>query len=400
MTMTSQDSAPVSSVAPAALETAEIPDAAENARLEDLLRRERDARTPDNTRRAYRADLRYWDAWFEAWRWWAWLAANPDADPETAPAFRLPFPTPAEIVRHFIAQHLSADGPPKEVDRSLVDQGMKRAPGAVKPPTVERRLAALTYLHRSQGHHSPARDPAVRQDLALFRRGYRPTPKSPTAGTRDLLAHLVDACAREASAIGRRDAAVIMVMYASGGRRRSELGRARLRDLTRERTGFRLLLWGTKTRKQGEALSVPIKGTPARALARWIAEAGLEDPDAALFPPFDQWGRMKDPRERGLGGPFVNRMIQRRAAQAIAHLRTRRLGASTDTVAALDRDIAALEQLSAHGVRAGYLTDAMRQRIPRKLAQQFADIRSPRTLDRYERAAEVMDSEAGDLWDV
>jgi integrase len=109
---------------------------------------------------------------------------------------------------------------PADVDESLRSQRFLKSDGPLAPWTVRRRLANWSTLTKWRGL-------AVR---AAPRTGRR---KSAKAVTGDVLAKLLATCATN-SLRDLRDRAILMVGFASGGRRRSEIAGLRREQLTVE----------------------------------------------------------------------------------------------------------------------------------------------------------------------
>src|SRR5690606_20073095 len=102
----------------------------------------------------------------------AWARA---AAPELAAA---PVPVPVPVLLRFLLHH--TDPMPEPVAAALEDAGVSSAAGRLAPSTLDRRLAALTTIHRLLGvSPDPTREPQVRDLLRAARRravraGYRP----------------------------------------------------------------------------------------------------------------------------------------------------------------------------------------------------------------------------------
>ncbi len=181
----------------------------------------------DNTLRALTSDLAYFEAWG--------LAASGKS---------LPWPAPEALLLKFVTHHLwdpekrtadSDHGIPADVAENLRHQGFLKSAGPHAPATVPRRLTNWSTLTRWRGltgaFGSPALESAVRLAVrAVLRQRRR---KSAKAVTGDVLAKLLATCATE-SPRDLRDRAILMVAFASGGRRRSEIAGLRLEQLTVE----------------------------------------------------------------------------------------------------------------------------------------------------------------------
>lgn len=303
-----------------------------------------------NTLRAMTSDLVYLDGWCR-------LATGQE----------LLWPAPVELIMKFIAHHLwdpakraetAEHGMPDEVSHALRGEGLLRGAGPHAAATVRRRLALWSTLHRWRGLIGPFADPHVKTALKVaIRSAAKPTSrKSPKALTRDIVDKLVATCG-QGRAADIRDHAILLVGFASGGRRRSEIARLSVAQLQRQSptridpndaqshtlncTAIRL--GRTKTEDADRAATVLIVGRPADALTQWLAYARITS--GPVFRAIDRWGRVG---EAALTPEAVNLVIKRRCR-----------------LAGLDP-----AQYSAHGLRAGYLTEAARSGIPLLEAMQ------------------------------
>lgn len=175
-----------------------------------------------NTTRSYATALRYWAGWHQG-RYGVELA----------------LPVGEAVVIQFLVDHIqrkSKDGLiselPPALDQALVAAGLKARIGALKLSTVVQRMAVLSTAHKLKRLANPCESPSVRTLLsrarrASVKRGERPTKK--TAITRPELEAMLATC--DDSLEGLRDRALLCFGFASGGRRRSEIAAADLRDL-------------------------------------------------------------------------------------------------------------------------------------------------------------------------
>ena len=181
----------------------------------------------DNTLRALTSDLAYLEAWGMA-----------------ATGTSLPWPAPEALLLKFVAHHLwdpqrrdtdPDHGMPADVDESLRNQGFLKAVGPHAPGTVRRRLANWSTLSKWRGFDGAFASPALKSAIRLAVRAVPRTRrrKSAKAVTGDILAKLLATCAT-GSLRDLRDRAMLMVAFASGGRRRSEIAGLRREQLTVE----------------------------------------------------------------------------------------------------------------------------------------------------------------------
>ena len=328
-----------------------------------------------NTVRALERDLVYWAAWYAGL---------------TGRALTLPA-TPA-TVRQFVAHHLYAPDTvadsgfpalPPELDDALQAAGLKRAPGPWKPASVRRRLASLATLHAFGGHESPTEDRFVR--LMLRRGGDRTVhAKAGRAVTRDMLRAML-ACCDGLTRRDRRDRALLLFIWASGGRRRAEAAALTRADLAPDRDAhgapiYRVRLSHSKTRqKHGRArppLDLLLRGPAARAMRDWLSAADLSAPadaDTPVFRSIDRFARI-GPK---LSATAINAIVKQRAAAAgfdPAHI-------------------------SAHSLRAGFLTQAALDGVSMPEAMALSDHTDVRTVQRYWRPGALAENRATALFD-
>lgn len=159
----------------------------------------------ENTLRALTSDLAYLKAWS--------LAATGKS---------LPWPAPESMLLKFVAHH-------------LWDQGFLRTAGPHAPDTVRRRLASWSTLTKWRGLAGAFASPALKSAIRLAVRA-TPRPrkrKSAKAVTGDVLAQMLATCSTR-SLRDIRDRAILMVAFASRGRRRSEIAGLRVEQITVE----------------------------------------------------------------------------------------------------------------------------------------------------------------------
>jgi integrase len=154
-----------------------------------------------------------------------------------------------------------------------------------------------------------------------------------------------------------------MAAFASGGRRRSEIASLRLEQLRDEPAllsdpadpasmplpCLSIRLGPTKTTEADDDAKALMIGPPVVALKAWIARAKIAR--GPVFRAIDRWGTLE---ERAMSPQSVNLIVKRRCAAP-----------------GLDP-----REFSAHGLRAGYLTEASRQGVSLPEAIQQSQHRS------------------------
>lgn len=330
---------------------------ADEAALTDLYRRG----TPPNTLRAWERDLAYIAAWKMA-------------------AFGQPlhWPEDERVALRFILDHAldltDKPGPAQDAALELVAIGLRVALTCPAPATLDRRIASWQAFHRMRNLTSPFAAPLVQQARQKARRANaRPrTPKSPRPITREVLERLLDTCG--ISPRGNRDRAMLMLAFASGGRRRSEVTALNVEDIGLGDFATKglvwLRLWETKTTAKDQAPRLPLKGRAARAVVHWLEETGLTD--GPLFRPISKSGR---PLPRRLA-PDALRLILRHRLR----------------LAGLPEDFA-----TPHGLRSGFLTQAALDGAPLAAAMKLSLHRSAVQAQKYYADVEIAENPAADL---
>lgn len=313
----------------------------------------------ENTLRALTSDLAYLEAWSLA------AAGSP-----------LPWPAPEALLLKFVAQHLwdpekrAADpdhGMPVAVDQALRDGGYLRTSGPHAPATVGRRLANWSTLTKWRGLDGAFTSPALRSALRLAARAVprQRRRKSAKAITSDVLAKLLATCG-DHSLRDLRDRAILMAAFASGGRRRSEIAGLRVEQLTVEPAievadgpplpSLAIHLGRTKNSGVNQDEVVYLTGRPVDALNAWLDAARIDS--GSVFRAIDRWGNVS---RRALDPKAVNDIVKLRVAMA------------------------GLEpgEFSAHGLRAGYLTEAANRGVPLPEAMEQSRHRSVQQASAY-----------------
>ncbi len=317
----------------------------------------------ENTLRALTSDLAYLQAWS--------IAATGAA---------LPWPAPEALALKFVAHHLwqpeqrevdPRHGMPADVEQSLRAQGFLRSPGPHAPDTVRRRIATWSTLTKWRGLTGVFSAPSLKSAIRLAVRA-TPRPrkrKSAKAVTGDVLAKMLATCSTN-SLRDIRDRAILMVAFASGGRRRSEIAGLRREQFSVEQPitvedgpplpSLAIHLGRTKTSGSENDEVVYLTGRPVEALNAWLVAANIES--GSVFRKIDRWGNVS---KRALEPSAVNQIVKQRAAMA-----------------GLDPG-----EFSAHGLRSGYLTEAANRGIPLPEAMEQSRHRSVQQASGYYNSA-------------
>ena len=317
----------------------------------------------ENSLRALAPDLAHLEAWAVA------AAGQP-----------LPWPASEALALKFVVHHLwdpskrevdPRHGMPADLAESLRAEGLLRSDGPHAPNTVRRRLLSWSTLHRWKGIEGPFAAPSLRSALRLaVRASPRPRQrKSKRVVTRDVLDWLISTCATDRLA-DTRDLAILLLAFASGGRRRNEVARLRVEQPRNEPPArldardagsptlpcLAIQLGRTKTRDADEEGRVLLVGPPVEALREWLERADIKK--GPIFCAIDRWEAVE---EKALTPQSINLIVKRRCGMA---------GLEPDA-------------FSAHGLRAGYLTEAARQGVALPEAMQQSQHRSVQQAASY-----------------
>lgn len=317
-----------------------------------------------NTTRSYATALRYWAGWYR-------IRFGDD--------FALPLSESA--VMQFVVDHVARrhrDGGltwelPAEVDKSLVASGLKSKLGPWKLASVVHRVAVLSTAHRLKRLTNPCELPAVRTVLsrarrASVKRGERPTKK--TAITKVELEAMLATC--DESLEGIRDRALLCFGFSSGGRRRSEIAAADMRDLRRiGPSAYIYRLEYSKTQQAGATASStpdkPILDRSADALTEWLEASVVTE--GAIFRRL--WKNRVGP---ALSPAAVGEIVQRRALRA---------GLAGD--------------FGGHSLRSGFVTEAGRQGVPLAAVMAMTEHRAVSSVVGYFQSGSAEQNPASKL---
>lgn len=273
--------------------------------------------------------------------------------------------------------------------------------------TLSQRLAGIARWHVDNGIESPTALPSVKKLMAQLRASLQsPVDKSiekpaaplksksskrsgrrrkkgrtPYLSLEDLRrveeAIRVEVDSSEVTRAQRlrcaRDLAMLLVGFASGGRRRSEIAGMRMEDLLAQenRSSYTWILPRSKTDQVGEGKDFPIKGSAAQALNAWIDMSGVSE--GFVFRGVGHAGKIS---ASGISSPTVYGIFKKRF---------RVLGR---------------EDLSPHSLRVGFVTEVGRQKIAPADGMALTGHRDMKTYMRYHDAGSAMTNPASDLLDA
>lgn len=285
--------------------------------------------TAESTRKAYRADVGIFKAWCDSCA----LSALP-ATPESIADF-------------------------------LADQ----AQAGIASSTLNRRIAAIRYMHEAAGLSSPTSNKLVSATLKGIRRTQGAKPNQKQAATIETIYSLL---ARVDSSMlaGKRDKALILLGFA-GAFRRSELVGLQVSDLQHSKEGLRVTIRKSKTDQDGQGQQIAIPNgrlKVASVLADYMQAAGITD--GYIFRPITKSGK---PRAQSLTDKSVANIVKHYAL-----------------LAGLDPS-----QFAGHSLRSGFITSAAEAGANLFKIMDVSRHRSVQTVRGYVRAAEAFKDHAG-----
>lgn len=249
------------------------------------------------------------------------------------------------------------------------------AMGGKADSTITRHAAAICWRHKQEGLVPPsARDErmVIADTLAGIHREQRarPSRKKAAISAADLARMIAAAEGQSTRAI--RDRAILALGLAAA-LRRSELVALQLKDCEPVREGLKLTVRHSKTDQQGEGqvIAVPA-GKVVKPVARLNAWLGVRGGAAGpLFLQIDPHGRLT---AEPMSDRSVARLVQRYAGKA---------GLDPDTV-------------GGHSLRAGFLTEAARNRASLAKMQEVSRQKKVDILLGYVRTAALFEDHAGE----
>jgi len=313
-----------------------------------------------NTRRSYASHIRSYLAW-----------VNYFTDAHIT-AF---VPVGTEQLRMLLTNMLMGIG----ADTAAARQH-KVPPAAVKVRTVFAWCAAIRHAYLVHGYPDPFTDPAVALLLKSARRGLRhqgaAKKRAPPMGL-DVLQRIVEVCLAEKTPEGRRDAALLLVAFSSGGRRRSELASLQVEDIdyvaratAAGEPGYQVRLTHLKGHDDAVRESVPILGAAFEVLEAWLRCLA-----PSVGPLFRQIKAGRVHPTNGINGLAIWRLVKRRAAQAGY----------------------ASHGYSPHSLRSGFLTECGLRNIPIDQAATLSKHNNLDTARGYQQLGAHFDNPAAQL---
>ena len=236
-------------------------------------------------------------------------------------------------------------------------------------PTLRRRLAAIGRAHRMQGLAWDAAHPAIRDTLSgILRRHGVPPRRAAAIGTAELR-RLVATCGTDLA--GLRDRALLLLGFA-GALRRSELVAVRREHLGFAAEGLQLMIPRAKGDQEGQGVELGIprgrrpETCPVRAVEAWLHASATEF--GPVFRKVNQWGGIEP---GALHPDALPKILARRVARA-------------------GLEAGGFERLSAHGLRAGFVTEAYKAGARDEAIMEHTRHKDVRTMRGYVRRAKLL----------
>jgi integrase len=241
--------------------------------------------------------------------------------------------------------------------------------------TLARRASAIRYMHHQEGYPSPTDAPQVRQVMAGIKRTRQDRLRQARPLYYDDVAAAVADLGDGPKAI--RDSALLLVGW-WGAFRRSELTAMHRDDLIDHPQGMIVTLRRSKTDQEGRGREVPLhyrrNGVcPVRAARAWACLIPDDEPN--LFRRVDRWGNVRPGR---LSTEAVSRVVKDAAA---------RIGMDP-------------KGISAHSLRAGFVSECDRRGVPTSAVRLVTGHQSDQMLNSYQRPRSLFESSAGAFFDT
>ena len=245
----------------------------------------------------------------------------------------------------------------------LADAGRKAA-------TIERRVAAIRYVHKAANLEPPTNAEGVKAVMRGIRRtvGRKQVRKAPA--TSEVLTTAI--AQLPATPAGIRDRALLLIGFAAA-LRRSELVELQVGDLTFRPKGIVLHIGRSKTDQDGEGTDIPIprggRLKPVQALEAWLAIAGIAE--GPIFREVDRHGRIG-------AGALTGRSVARIVKKVLG-------------LAGFDA-----KGFSGHSLRAGFVTSSLEHGVDVLKIMKITRHEKVDTVKAYDRRENGFDDHAGD----
>ena len=247
----------------------------------------------------------------------------------------------------------------------------------LKYSTIEQTLAAISTAHKAQNLQSPTESLIVKKILKGYKREYGTAKKKHDAATSEIVRYLLNSIPDDSSPKDIRDKAIISLGFA-GAFRRSELCALNVENLkwTFKNAQEILLIeiLRSKTDQEGHGMTKAIFPSndeaisPTALLKRWLCLSDFHQ--GALFTRILKGGNITSKR---LTSQSIRLIVKERASNA---------GLSLD--------------LSAHSLRSGFVTTAIRQGKSERSIMNQTGHKSTQILREYFIREDAIEDNAAD----
>ena len=254
------------------------------------------------------------------------------------------------------------------------------------PDTLASYAAALSFAHRIAGFEDPVKSVDVEMVLKAIRaqRGSEPERQAKPILQKDLK-KMLESMHWQGTHVpieDRRDAALFLLGW-TAALRRSELVALEVDNLRFESRGLHITLMHSKN-KDGSSGKAIFRGRgdicPVRAVEDWLKAAGIEE--GRVFRSFDLQGNLRD----SISGDGVGRIIQRRAKAAGLNMSEKQANGTRLLI-------------SGHSLRAGFITEMRKRRVPDWIIARMSGHGDLRMLDTYAREErDFVDNPSEGVW--
>lgn len=241
--------------------------------------------------------------------------------------------------------------------------------GSLSVATLERRLAALSKVHKALGNDNPARTNLVRTTMSGIKRTKGKTQRQVAPITKERLLKMVDAC--DESVRGLRDKAILLIGF-SAALRRSEIVALNHNNLEFVPEGMIITIERSKTDQEGQGRKIGVPFAHGEVCPVLTTQQYIKASALTLGPLF-------------------------RPMKSKTHLGTSRLTAtSIAIIIKLKAELAGYNPslFSGHSLRAGFATTAAQLDVATWSIMQQTGHRSHKSLQRYIRDTSLFKSNA------
>jgi integrase len=302
------------------------------------------------TAKCYERDLKYF---------WIWARVAYGAK-------RAHYPVPLSWLISFVYEHIEGLGENRVARMRVFRKSITG--NKITLRTVRRFIAAVSIEHTIRGVTNTCRHPTFHFLIKRLRRrrGFKKRTFLPI--TADILVQLLNVCGNDLR--GERDRALLLVAFAGGGRRRSEIGRLRIEHLERTHNGYIARMPEHKTFGYTEApLVFPIFDNAARQLDRWLVKSGVKE--GLVFRSIDKHGNVKDCYDIQATHHIVKKLIEKAGLPPALY--------------------------GTHSLRSGFITQTARDGIPLTEAMAVSGHKTIEAALSYYRIGRILDNPAAHL---